>query len=81
MIKVGFRHCVSKNLPTSLSINLIVVLGFEHSTLCFLHCSSKKISASFDSRSLGRGTPNYFSKPSIIEILFQGGLKSMSRTC
>jgi len=57
-----------------------LVLGLEQSTLCFLHWTSKKISASFDSRSLGRGSPSYFSSSSIMEILRQGGVKSISST-
>jgi hypothetical protein len=68
------------NSPTNLSSNLAVVLGFAHSTLCFLQSSFKKSLASYVSKFGGKVTLSLSSNPFIIGILLNGGLKSISNT-
>lgn len=68
----------SKKWPTNLSINLAVVLGLVHSTLCFFVYASKNAWASSLSKAPGIDSPNAFSNSAIIETLGQGGVKSIS---
>ena len=81
-MKVGFLQSVSIKWPTSLSISLEIVLGFEHSTPFSLHSLSRKILVSSVLRSapLGILTPIAASRPSNIGILLKGGEKSISIT-
>lgn len=78
IMKVGFKHWLYKKDPTSLSINLDVVLGLLQSTWCLIACLSRKALAYSLSRSPGIFSPSWFSSSSIIESLFHGGLKSIS---
>jgi hypothetical protein len=78
MMKQGLRQSTSKKCPTSLSNNLVVVLGLVHSTLCLRHSLFRNSLASRVVKSLGSERESFSSKPFIMGILRKGGVKSIS---
>ena len=82
VMKVGLMHLDSRNSPTSLSSNLAVVRGGEHSMSCFRQRASRAARASSVCREDGSGSLVFraSSKSGNIRSRFHGGVKSMSQT-
>lgn len=75
-MNVGLMHVTSRNVPTSLSRSLAVVLGGGHST-AFATEISRIFQVSSISKRLVSGSfiPRAFSNTSTMQTLLKGGVK------